>query len=252
MTVGSAMGTVSAPPALRAGRSDHPFYVGMALALALTVLAGFAATYYLPLVTGRPKVTLSGAPFTLLVHVHAVLFTAWVVFFIVQTTLVASRRVAVHRRVGVAGAALAAVMVVVGAMLAVDAAGRGAAPPGMDPLAFLAIPIFDMVLFTTFIAAALARRRDRESHKRLMLLAYISITVAAVARMPGVIALGPLGFFGLTFLFVVAAGLYDLLTRRRVHRAYLWGGGLFLLSQPLRLAISRTGAWHALAEMLTG
>jgi hypothetical protein len=245
------MRTVS-PPALRVGRHDHVFYVGMAVALALTVFAGFATTYYLPLVTGRPKFTLSGAPFSRLVHLHAVLFTGWVVFFIVQTALVARRRVAVHRRIGWAGAALAGVMVVVGTILAVDAAGRGAAPPGMDPLAFLAIPVFDMVLFTTFVAAALARRRDRETHKRLMLMAYISITVAAVARMPGVIAMGPLGFFGLTFLFVIVAGLYDLLTRRRVHQAYLWGGGLFLLSQPLRLMISRTGVWHALAEMLTG
>ncbi|HEX5044573.1 MAG TPA: hypothetical protein VFV75_16840 [Candidatus Polarisedimenticolaceae bacterium] len=232
-------------------RYDRLFYGGMAIALALTVFAGFAATYYLPVVTGRPKVTLSGAPFTTLVHVHAALFTTWVVFFIVQTALVARRRVALHRRMGVTGAVLAGAMVVAGTILAVEAAGRGAAPPGMDPLAFLAIPIFDMVLFTTFMAAALVRRRDPEWHKRLMLMAYISITVAAVARLPGVIALGPPGFFGLTFVFVIVAGLYDLLTRRRVHAAYLWGGGLFLLSQPLRLMISRTGAWHALAEALT-
>lgn len=233
------------------GRYDRLFYGGMAVALALTVFAGFAATYYLPLVAGRPKVTLSGAPFSTLVHVHAVLFTAWVVLFIVQTALVASRRVAVHRRMGVAGSVLAGTMVVVGTILAIDAAGRGAAPPGMDPLAFMAIPIFDMVLFTTFIAAALALRRDRETHKRLMLMAYISITVAAVARLPGVIAMGPLGFFGLTFLFVIVAAVYDFLTRWRVHPAYLWGGGLFLLSQPGRLLISRTDAWHALAERLT-
>ena len=251
MTLDSALRTTSPPAALRVDRHDHRFYVGMAVALALTVFAGFAGTYYLPLVTGRPKLTLSGAPFTSLVHVHAVLFTGWVAFFIVQTALVAGRRVAVHRQMGIAGAALAGVMVVVGTLLAIEAAGRGAAPPGMDPLAFLAIPIFDMVLFTTFIAVALRWRRDREWHKRLMLMAYISITVAAVARMPGVIALGPLGFFGLTFLFVIVAGVYDFLTRRRVHPAYLWGGGLFLLSQPLRLAISRTGAWHALAETLT-
>lgn len=230
---------------------DRLFYGGMAVALALTVFAGFAATYYFPLVAGRPKVTLSGAPFSTLVHVHAVLFTSWVVLFIVQTALVASRRVAVHRRMGVAGSILAGTMVVVGTILAIDAAGRGAAPPGMDPLAFMAIPIFDMVLFTSFIAAALALRRDRETHKRLMLMAYISITVAAVARLPGVIAMGPLGFFGLTFLFVIVAAVYDFSTRRRVHPAYLWGGGLFLLSQPGRLLISKTEVWHALAERLT-
>ncbi|HUF41178.1 MAG TPA: hypothetical protein VMR20_04430, partial [Verrucomicrobiae bacterium] len=81
------------------------------------------------------------------------------------------------------------------------------------------------VLFATFVTAALALRRDKEAHKRLMLLAYISI--------------------------VVAAGIYDFLSRGRVHKVYLWGGALILVSVPLRLVISGTDAWRALAELLT-
>ena len=57
-----------------------------------------------------------------------------------------------------------------------------------------------------------------------MLLAYVTIVVAAVARLPGVIALGPPGFFGLTLLFVIAGVVYDVVSRRRVHPVYLWGG----------------------------
>jgi hypothetical protein len=174
-----------------------------------------------------------------------------VLLFIAQTALVASRRVAVHRRLGVAGAVLAAAMVVAGTFAAIAAAARGSAPEGADPLAFLVIPMFDMVLFATFVTTALALRRDREAHKRLMLLAYVSIVVAAVARLPGVSPLGPPAFFGLSFLFVVVAGIYDFLSRRRVHRVYMWGGALILVSVPLRLAISGTGAWRALAQLLT-
>lgn len=251
MASGPAVRSAPAPQAPRVGRHDRLFYGGMAVALALTVLAGFSATYYLPIVTGAPKATLSGRPFTWLVHVHAVLFSSWVILFIVQTVLVARRRVTVHRRLGVIGAVLAAVMVVAGTTLAVEAAAHGAAPPGIDPLAFLAIPIFDMVLFTIFVTTALTLRRDLETHKRLMLMAYISIMVAAVARLPGVLALGPPGFFGFTFVFVVIAALYDLATRRRVHRAYLWGGAIFFISQPLRMWISTTATWHAIAEALT-
>lgn len=163
----------------------------MATALGLTVVAGFASTYYLRFFTDGPRATLTGGPFTPLVHVHGVLFTAWVLLFIVQTALVASRRVAMHRRLGIAGAVLAAAMVVAGTFIAIASAARGSAPAGVDPLAFLVIPLFDMILFATFITAALARRRDREAHKRLMLLAYISIVVAAVARLPGVCHWGP-------------------------------------------------------------
>jgi hypothetical protein len=238
-------------PARDAARHDRLFYSGMAIALGLTVFAGFASTYYLRFLAGGPEATLSGGPFTPLVHLHGALFTGWVVLFIVQTALVASHRVAVHRRLGVAGAMLAAAMVVAGTSIAIAGAARGSAPAGVDPLAFLAIPIFDMILFTTFVAAALALRRDKEAHKRLMLLAYVSIVVAAVARLPGVLGLGPPAFFGLSFLFVVVAGIYDFLSRRRVHRVYLWGGALIAASVPVRLAISGTGAWRSLARLLT-
>jgi len=234
-----------------AGRHDRLFYGGMALAMGLTVFSGFASTYYLRFFAGGPTTTLTKGPFTALVHVHGSLFTAWVLLFIVQTALVASRRVAVHRRLGVAGAVLAAAMVVAGTLIAIATAARGSAPAGVDPLAFLVIPIFDMVLFATFVTAALALRRDKEAHKRLMLLAYVSIVGAAVARLPGVLPLGPPGIFGLSFLFVVVAGIYDFFSRRRVHKVYLWGGAFIVASVPVRLAISGTGAWRALAELLT-
>jgi hypothetical protein len=174
-----------------------------------------------------------------------------VVLFVAQTALVATHRVAVHRRLGLAGAALAAAMVLVGTLTAIATAKRGGAPPGVDPLAFLTIPIFDMVLFASFVIAALVLRRDKETHKRLMLLAYISIIVAAVARLPGVLPLGPLAFFGLGYSLVLVAIGYDLVSRRRVHKVYLWGGALMVASVPLRLILSDTGAWRAFAQILT-
>ena len=250
MATESVARSASAPP--RADVLDRVFYSSMAIAMGLTVLTGFAATYYLPLLARRPVLTLSGGAAGALVHIHGVLFTSWIVLFVVQTALVANHRVAWHRRLGAFGAALAAAMVAVGTATAISTAARGAAPAGIDPLAFLAIPLFDMILFATFVTAAVVKRRDREVHKRLMLLAYVSIVVAAVARLPGVLPLGPLAFFGLAFLFVVAASAYDYATRRRVHAVYLWGGFLIAVSVPLRLAISSTSAWHALAGTLTG
>jgi hypothetical protein len=247
------MTTVTVSTAARqaaAGAYDRVFYSGMAIAMALTVFIGFAPTYYLRAYFGAP-VTVSGSTaLTPLAHLHGVLFTAWVLLFIVQTALVAGRRVAVHRRLGLAGAGLAAAMSAVGVSTAVSAAARGLAPEGIDPLAFLAVPLFDIVLFAGFVTAALWMRRNKEAHKRLMLLAYVSIITAAIARLPGVVTYGPLAFFGLTFGFVLCGILYDLASRRRVHRVYLWGGSLFVLSVPLRLFIAGTAAWRAFAEFL--
>jgi hypothetical protein len=233
------------------GARDRLFYSGMAIAMMVTVLAGFAPTYYLRFFSGGPWATVSGGPFTRVVELHGALFTAWVVLFVVQTTLIARRRVSTHRRLGMAGAALAAAMILVGTLTAISQAARGSSPTGVDPLSFLAVPLFDMAMFGTFVATAVVRRRDREAHKRLMLLAYCSLITAAVARLPGVQSLGPLGFFGLGFVFVVAAVLYDYASRGRVHPVYVWGGALLAVSIPVRLAVSGTNAWLAFAQALT-
>jgi len=241
-----------APKTAAAGAYDRVFYSGMAIAMAAIVFVGFAPTYYLRGVSGSPPPTVSGATtLSPLAHLHGALFTGWVVLFIVQTALVAASRVKVHRRLGVAGAVLAAAMVVVGATTAIASAARGAAPPGADPLAFLAIPLFDMVLFPAFVGAALWHRRNREAHKRLMLLAYVSILTAAVARWPGVLPYGPLVFFGLTFVLIVVGACYDLASRHRVHPVYIWGGALLVASVPVRLMVSGTTAWRRFAEFLT-
>src|SRR3712207_2906720 len=90
--------------AARAGvagrRRERMFYTGMAVAAAAVVFAGFARTYYLKPYFGTPSLT----P---LLHLHGVLFTSWIVLFVVQTTLVAVRRVNVHRRLGAVGGAVA-------------------------------------------------------------------------------------------------------------------------------------------------
>jgi hypothetical protein len=245
-------GSATTPPSphVSPSRHDRLFYGSIAVALALTVFVGFGPTYFFPIFTHSPQSTLTGGPVTPLVHVHAALFTAWVLLFIAQTRLVAQRRLAVHRRLGIAGGVLAALMVVVGTLTALKKAARGEAPGGVGPHEFLMIPLSDMVFFAGFVAAALLLRANREAHKRLMLLAYVCIVVAAVARLPGVLPLGPLLFFGLAFLFVLAGIIYDRVSRGRVHPVYVWGGGVLVISVPVRLVVSRTEAWTLFAQWL--
>lgn len=245
-----ATSVAAKPVVLSSSAYDRLFYSGMAIAMAIAAFIGFARTYYLSALFGSTT-TFTGRPFSTVVRLHAALFTSWVLLFVVQTALVARSRVAVHRRLGVAVATLGTAMIVVGTATALQLAFRGGAPPGVDPRAFLAVPLGDMLVFATLLAAALWLRSNKEAHKRLMLLAYTSILAAAVARFPGVLPLGPLWFFGLTFLPILAIGVtYDLITRRRIHPAYLWGGAFLILSVPLRLAVSSTHAWLSFATKL--
>jgi len=217
----------------------------MAIAIVVFVFVGFAPTYYL---RSRFQTT----PLPLYLHVHGFAFTAWIGLFVAQTLLVAARRVDVHRRLGWAGAALAVVMVAAAVTAALLSGRREFAAGHEDEaLTFLTTPFLAMVVFMILAGTAVYYRRRSEMHKRLMLLATISILDAAVARWPfEIVATSGWAFYVLTDLLIVAAVLYDLVSRRRVHSVYMWGGLLILAGQSLRTVLGQTAMWHAFARAL--
>jgi hypothetical protein len=234
-------------PNLQRPVRDHRLYTWFAIVMPLLVLLGFARTYYLKGVFSGPALP------SLLVHLHGAVMTSWVVLFVVQVWLVASRRTRVHQRLGVIGAVLALLVLGVGLSTAVFAAARGSSP-GPPALQFLVVPFFDMFLFAIFVGGALYFRRRMDIHKRLMLLAAATLLTAAVARIPLNFILngGPLVFFGLTDLCLVAFVLFDTLKQRKLHPVFLWGTLLFIGSQPLRLVLSGTELWTQFATWLVG
>jgi len=218
----------------------------MSIAAVITVFAGFSRTYYL-----RPYFTT--APLMPLLHLHGLVFTSWLALFLIQTTLVAAHRTDIHRRLGILGGVIAGLMILIGPTTAVIRASQGATPvPGISPLSFLVVPLGDMFVFAILVGAGFYYRRRADVHKRLMLLATISILAAAIARLPfAIMQAGPPVFFGLTDLFVVAVLLYDLITLKRIHRATALAALLIVASQPLRLLLGGTHAWLAFAGWLT-
>jgi hypothetical protein len=234
------------PRVITVRRRERLFYVGMASLIAVTVFAGFSRTYFLKSYFGTPELNI-------LLHIHGAVFTSWVLLFVAQTSLVAARRTDLHRRLGAFGAVLAVLLLVVGTTTAILRVKGGSAPiPGVPPLSFLAIPFFDMVVFAILVGGGLYYRHRADVHKRLMLLATVALMTAPIARLPlAILKAGPPAFFGLTDFFILALLIYDLVTRRRVHPATIWGGLLLVASQPLRLMISGTPAWLAFARWIT-
>ena len=118
---------------------------------------------------------------------------------------------------------------------------------------FFVVPFFDMLLFSSFVIAALSLRKHKEAHKRLMLLATITLLPAAVARLPFdfIQRVGPAAFFGLADLFVIPLLVYDIATRGRPHRATVLGALLIIGSHLLRIPIGMTQAWLSFAAWIT-
>jgi hypothetical protein len=231
--------------------AERRFYGGMAVALLAVAILGFAPTYFL-----RPLLPVpSPAPpaLTNLVHLHALLFTAWVVLVFIQTRLVAARRIDLHRRLGVIAAGVAIAMVAVGVLVALHAVPRGIAPFGMDPHRFLIVPLVAIMLFAVLVAAGIrARRRDPQAHKRYLLLGTIALLPPAIARLALLFGLGPPVVLAVATLFVLPLFVWDRKALGRIHPVTLWGGLLIAVSGPLRLLVARTDPWVAVSHWLVG
>jgi hypothetical protein len=225
--------------------SDRRLYIWVAILTPIIVLAGFARTYYLKGLFNTPAIP------SRLVHLHGLVMTLWVALFVTQVSLVATRRTRTHQRLGILGAVLAALVIVVGTLTGLYAAARGSSP-GPPALQFLIIPLGDMVVFGVLIGLALYFRRQLQTHKRLMLLAAVNLMTPAIARIPlaFIVNGGPLAFFGLTDLCLLSCVAFDTIKHRRLHPVFLWGTLLIILSQPLRLMFAGTDLWLRIATAL--
>ena len=232
----------------RARAFDRRLYMAAAILFPVIVVAGFARTYYLRGFLGGPPLP------SMVVHAHGLVMTAWVALFAAQVWLISSRRVRVHQRLGSAGVVLGVLILGTGLAAAVRAAKYGSAstPPDVPPLAFLAVPLFDLLMFAVFFGAAIYHRRRPAAHKRLMLLTVVNFLPPAIARIPiaSLQAAGPLWFFGFPTFLVLLFLWLDARTHG-LNRIFLVGTLLLIASYVVRLAIMGTDAWMRVALWLT-
>jgi len=233
--------------------ADRNAFLGFTALVWLGVLSGFGTD-------SVGHVSKFGLDYPPIVHVHAMAFVGWLVLFTVQVALIRVGRADLHRQLGIAGAMLAAVMVVLGpaTALTVDAArfvAKGETPE------FLAVQLTDILAFTGLVGAGLLLRGASSAHKRLMMLGLIYISDAGFARLVNPMAAAPLGnglfgevtglYFG-SDLVMLGLGAYDLVTRRRLHPAYIAGVAWTLALQLTAVFLLHSPAWKALALRMIG
>jgi len=152
---------------------DRWFYFGLAWLVLLVVAYGF----------GRglgERLLHRTEPLPWILHVHALVFTGWVLLFLVQSGLVRRHALRLHRRLGLFGAGLGTVLPVLGVATAL-VMRQWHARQGPVHDAFLAISFNDMLTFAVAFGLALHWRRRPEFHRRLLLIATCALTVAAFA-----------------------------------------------------------------------
>jgi hypothetical protein len=246
----------TASPALTSSFSVNSggtwFYAGMAVFAMLFSIAAFGPSVVHT--AGRP------GPLTAMMAVHGAVFFGWLIIFLAQSILVRTRRLALHRRLGMLSAILAAAIVVLGYQTTIAMARRGFDLSGdlairSDPLAGMAFPLLDITMFSVLFVAAYLYRHRSASHKRLMLLAVFGgLMPAPIAHLTG-----HYGFFHsrplltplLVGAFLAASAIYDRIALHRIHPVSLWVAvTIFVLDNLCFAVIMPSVGWHALASRL--
>lgn len=215
------MATVAVPGA-SAERRERLFFLLMSLTIAVTVVVAFALFY-------GAGISSFNSPWW--VHVHAVTFVGWIVFYVLQNTLVFRNDVVLHRRLGRIGAAYAVWMVIVGLVLTPLTLAVGRSPPFFTPPYFLALDWVNIAVFGALVYAGYRNRHRTDWHRRLMLCATVCVIAPAWGRLivlAGAEMTAPVNAAFL-LLYVVVAMLFDWGNRGRVHPAYFWGAAALVV-----------------------
>jgi len=231
-------------------RFDNVFFSAMAVLIVATVFVGFAHSYYLAGMFSAPL----PSP---IVHIHGAVFSCWILLFITQICLVSAGRVDIHRRLGIAGFLLACLMVVLGVLVGTDQLVRNSADPAggfkFQYANFLyIIPLTDTLIFATLIFFAFRARFNPAAHKRLILIATITLAGAGIGRWPVAFLHTPTLFSALILLaihfsYVLPIVGYDLWSMRKIQRATLWGSAFFISLEVIKIPIGFSSAWNAFA-----
>ena len=230
-------------PRVTSNARRHPaFFPAMSSLLIVLVFLGFAPTYYL-----RP---VAAGPIPGYLHVHGAAMTMWFLLLLVQTALIATQRRALHRRLGIAGACIAVIIVVLNPLVVASRVPHMLAASGSTELTAL-IVVGDLLvvgMFLVMVGLAIRWRRYPETHSRMLLLASLAVSGPALGRfslsltgspLPGLIAL-----MVLPLLVVV----HDRVMMKRVHPVSAWGAAAIIGSLVISIAISNTAAGGAIVR----
>lgn len=240
------------PQALRSARMKRWFYPAMAgIAIAFSI-AAFAPSM---LSSGRRN-----GPLTVLLMAHGIAYLAWLLLFLIQSLLAASRKLRAHRALGTASIAVATGMAVLGYQVTIAMGRRGFDLSGdiaaqKDPLAAMGFPLLDVVMFLALFTAAYLYRRRSEIHKRLMLLTtFAALMPAPITHLTGHFAIfqGRIPFTPIIVaLFLFSGAAYDFVSSRRVHPVFLWlPTAIFVFENICFVKIFPSSGWHEFARWL--
>jgi len=221
--------------------SRRPVYISLSVLMACLAIVGFWPKYFGPLVLGTLVQPL-------LIHLHATVFTGWLVLFFLQAYFAATKRIRLHLAMGKVGIWYGVLLIIVG--LTTGVIRSAALPPGSAEGLLLAI-VQDMLMFAGFFTAAVLYRKKPRLHRPLMVVAATSLLVAAVGRMepflPAEPYRSPVALL-IWSLPLLVAMVQEFRTTRMVHPVYWIAIVVFVVRYYGVGPLAQTDSWRDFAH----
>jgi hypothetical protein len=227
------------------GREDRLYFGAVSVVSLLLILWAFGPSYFLRSLYHQPD----PPPFII---IHGALMTGWVLLFVVQTTLVSARHVSWHMKLGYAGLLYAALLVPIGCIAVTISTARevhGHTSFMLPQLNVFGLSLMQMFLFGGYVGAAGLLRSRPDFHKRLIVMATLSVLPNAIVRLSFNVPifsfiqtnLDILNTWAALCLAIIAV---DFVRLRRLHPVFAVGGVLALVALYLTWFIGQTPAWN--------
>jgi len=233
--------------------TSSKFFARSALVMLALTLSAFPLSYFSPVVTGAKH-------FAPIVHIHGIVFFAWICLYAWQTLLVATGRTARHRELGLAGIAISTLLIPLGILLAISAIQRRMREGDPHPFDFALYNIFDICCFAVLMFASIgAVTRHVDWHRRFTYGAALCLVGPAISRWfygpwfvtpPYTPPFSDFAPYIAADLFYVALMLYDRRTLGRVHPATWWTCLTVIPFQFLVPFAAESLWWRGLAPVL--
>jgi hypothetical protein len=243
--------TAAAITVPKAARGFRPsFFFAMTLAMGLFVFGGFGMSYLVPMSEGTFK------PAPAIVHLHGLIFMAWMILLVVQSGLVGAGNVRLHRSLGTWLIAHGSVAICAGLLLqliATRSAMLKGFEPGTDGL-YLGLCAF--IGFSTMFTLAIRNTRRPQIHKRMILFAMLPVLPPGVNRFwSHALGLEPIPVIPLYLtLWSMAAAilLHEWRRTGRISRYSMFGAGWIFVEGVLHKIVVHSPPFDRFAAVILG
>ncbi len=192
-------------------------------------------------------------PPPIIVHVHAAVFTVWMLLLTTQVLLVLRQRIEWHRKFGWFLAGWACLMAFMGPAAFISVAAQAAKLHGPSPRPLLSVQIGAIGGFLILLAWGIALRKNPAAHKRMMILSTVSIASPGFARfssflIPAAPHSATVWFFYIFYgnvLLIVLMAAWDWY-RGRLIRSFVIGAAGLLAAEYLAAALYFWKPWQQL------